>query len=207
MRQLVDSIGLSVQALTQVPLSELFERFGKMVFDLGVELGKRVNDLQVTGADIYVDTKLIEKMRDVLIHALRNCLDHGLEDPHEGPDTKPEKGTVSIHCFWEDNTLVIEVADDGRGVNLTKVKEKAYQKALIKEEDLDSVTQQDLIEMLFRPGFSMAEQVTDVSGLGVGMDVIRSTMRELKGDAVLATSAGENTILTLRIPADYYQAL
>jgi two-component system, chemotaxis family, sensor kinase CheA len=204
---LLQSIGLSVQALTQVPLADLFERFRKMVFDLGVELGKRVNDLQVTGEDIYVDTKLIEKMRDVLIHALRNCLDHGIETPDERPGTKPEKGTISIDCSWDESDLVIKVGDDGRGVNLNKVKEKAYQKGFFEDKDLDSVAQNDVIEMLFRPGFSMAAKVTDVSGRGVGMDVIRSTMRELKGEASLETSEGEATTLTLRIPADYYQAL
>jgi two-component system, chemotaxis family, sensor kinase CheA len=203
----IESIGRSVQALTQVPLGDLFERFRKMVFDLGVELGKRVNDLQVTGEDIYVDTKLIEKMRDVLIHALRNCLDHGIETPDERPDSKPEKGTISINCFWDEQDLVIEVSDDGRGVNIPKVKEKAYQKGFLKDDELDSVSQEDVVEILFRPGFSMAEKVTDVSGRGVGMDVIRSTMRELKGDAHLDTTIGEATTLALRIPADYYQAL
>jgi chemotaxis protein histidine kinase CheA/HAMP domain-containing protein len=200
-------MGKVVQALTQVPLADLFERFTKMVFDLGAELGKRFDDLKVSGEDIYVDTKLIEKMRDVLIHALRNCCDHGIEPPEERPSHKPEKGVIGVNAYWDEQDLVVEVFDDGRGVNFDAVREKAYSKGFLTDETVDDASPEDLVELLFRPGFSMAKKVTDVSGRGVGMDVIRSTMRELKGEAGLITEPGVSTTLSLRIPADYYQSL
>ena len=203
-----EEVGQSVQALTMVPLSELFDRFAKMIFDLSKELGKRVEDLRVTGEDIYVDSNLVEKMRDVLIHALRNTVDHGIETPEERRrTTKPDKGSVSVDAFWSHDNLVFEISDDGRGIDLTKVKSKAFQKRILSEEELDRIGDQDLLNLLFLPGFSTAETVTDVSGRGVGMDVVAAIMRELKGSAAISSQLGVGTKLTLQIPADYYQQL
>ena len=202
-----ESMGHAIQGLTMVPLADLFERFRKMVFDLSADLNKPVHDLQVTGDDIEVDVKLAERMRDVLIHALRNCVDHGIETPGERPKSKPSRGLIQVHCSWQEKDLVFEVIDDGRGINPEAVRAKAFAKGLLDEKAVDALADSDVAELLFLPGFSMAEKVSEVSGRGVGMDVIRSTMVELKGDAEITSTFGQGTRLTLRIPSDYYHQL
>lgn len=197
----------AVRELTVVPLDDLFERFRKMVLDLSIEVGKPVADLAVEGGDITVDTKLVEKMRDVLNHALRNAVDHGIEPAGQRPDHKPEKGTISVRCFWRDEDLIVEVTDDGRGIDLEAVRRKAVQKRLLDGERAEEAGEEELLELLFSAGFTTAERVTDLSGRGVGLDVIRSTMLGLKGGAEIRSTRGEGTTLSLWIPADYYQQL
>jgi signal transduction histidine kinase len=204
----MDELSAAVKQLTMVPMTHLFERFRKMIFDLGKELGKSVNDLEVEGDEILVDAKLIDKMRDVLIHALRNCMDHGIESPDErGKAGKEEKGHIRVLCAQSEGALVFEITDDGNGVDIEGVKQFAFQKKFLSEEALENITDQELCNLLFEPGFTTAKKVTDVSGRGVGMDVIRTTMRELKGDAEMTSESGSGSKLKLWIPADYYQRL
>jgi chemotaxis protein histidine kinase CheA len=202
-----ESLDAAVRDLTVVPLSDLFDRMTKMVLDLSIDVGKPIEDLVVEGADIHVDTKLVEKMRDVLTHALRNAVDHGIEEPKERPDHKSRRATIAVRARWQDDDLVVAVEDDGRGIDLERVRTTAVQRHKLTEEDATRATDAELIELLFTPGFSTARRVTELSGRGVGLDVIRTTMRELKGDAALASRPGEGTTLTLRIPAEYYQQL
>ncbi len=202
-----DSLHAAVRELTVVPLSDLFDRMTKMVLDLSIEVHKPLHDLAVEGADIQVDTKLIEKLRDVLTHGLRNAVDHGIEEPGERPDDKPRRATISVTASWKDDDLVVAVTDDGRGIDVERVRATAVERHKLSEEDAARATDAELIELLFTPGFSTARRVTELSGRGVGLDVIRTTMRELKGDATLTSTRGEGTTLTLRIPASYYQEL
>ena len=146
-------------------------------------------------------------MRDVLLHALRNCVDHGIEPRGERPESKPGRGRIQVHCSWQGKDLVFEVVDDGRGIDPDALRARAFEKGLIQEEQVDAMPDEEVAELLFLPGFSMAKKITDVSGRGVGMDVIRSTMIGLKGDAAVSSRFGEGTRLTLRIPSDYYQQL
>jgi two-component system chemotaxis sensor kinase CheA len=203
-----DALGRSIQRLTMVPLSNLFERFRKMVFDLADELDKRVNDMAVEGDDMLVDVTLLDKMRDVLIHALRNCLDHGIEPPAErAAALKPERGTIAVRCYQEEGALHFDIRDDGRGIDPEAVKAVALSKGVADQDALAKMSDEQILRLLFEPGFSTAKQVTDVSGRGVGMDVIRSTMRALKGEAEIESEFGVGTTLRLWIPADYYQRL
>ncbi len=191
-----------MESLTRVTLSETFERFRKMVFDLSHDLGKPVHDLEVTGAELDVDATLAEKLRDVLIHALRNCLDHGLEAADvRAAANKPVKGRVAVACRQEDGRLTFEVSDDGAGIDLDRVRAKALTAGLATEDELDVMTDDALHDLIFSPGLSTAKAVTDVSGRGVGMDVIRSTMRELNGDATITSRRGEGSTLTLWVPS------
>jgi two-component system, chemotaxis family, sensor kinase CheA len=203
-RELADAVA----SLTRVPAQDMLERFRKMAFDLAGELGKRVDDLVIEGGELEVDTKLLDLMRDVLMHALRNSVDHGLETPEERTArNKPEKGRLSLRCRMDEGGLVFEVNDDGRGVDYERVKKVAFERRLISEQQLDRVSEGDLCELLFQPGFSTAKSVTAVSGRGVGMDFIRSTMRQLKGEAVMRSQTGMGSVLTLTIPADHYQRI
>lgn len=201
-------LGAAVQELTRVPVAETLEQFKKMVVDLARDLGKRVEDPNITGGDIKVDSKLIELMRDVLMHALRNSVDHGIEPSSERAAAgKPEKGRIGIHCSNTEDGLVFEVSDDGAGIDLERVRARAFERRLVDEAELDGLGQRELIELLFQPGFSTAARVSDVSGRGVGLDVVRTTMRKLQGDAYVHTKAGEGTTLRLWIPRDYYERL
>jgi two-component system chemotaxis sensor kinase CheA len=206
-KQAYDSLDAAVRELTVVPLSDLFDRMTKMVLDLSIEVGKPMHDLVVEGGEIQVDTKLTEKLRDVLTHGLRNAVDHGIEDPKERPNDKPRRATISVLASWEGDDLVVAVSDDGRGIDLERVRATAVERHQLSEDDAARATDAELIELLFTPGFSTARRVTELSGRGVGLDVIRTTMRELKGDATMTSTRGEGTTLTLRIPASYYQEL
>jgi two-component system chemotaxis sensor kinase CheA len=166
-----------------------------------------MHDLVVEGGEIHVDTKLIEKLRDVLTHGLRNAVDHGIEAPEERPNDKPRRATISVSASWQGDDLVVAVSDDGRGIDLERVRATAVERHTLSEEDAARATDAELLELLFTPGFSTARRVTELSGRGVGLDVIRTTMRELKGDATMESTRGEGTTLTLTIPASYYQEL
>ncbi|HIN86602.1 MAG TPA: HAMP domain-containing protein, partial [Myxococcales bacterium] len=204
----MDALSEAVKRLTMVPMTDLFGRFRKMIFDLGHDLGKSIHDLEVQGDHMLVDAKLIDKMRDVLIHALRNCMDHGIESPEERVGAgKAEKGRIQVLCSQSEGALVFEIKDDGQGVDLEVVKQTAFQKSFLSEGQLEDISEEELCNLLFEPGFTTAVKVTDVSGRGVGMDVIRSTMRALKGEAHMTTERGVGSTLKLWLPADYYQQL
>jgi HPt (histidine-containing phosphotransfer) domain-containing protein/PAS domain-containing protein len=215
----IGALGAAVQALTFVPLAELFERFRKVVFDLGRDLGKSVNDLEVAGEDIAVDAKLVDRLRDVLVHAAKNAIDHGIETPSARVAAgKPEKGTLKLEARWEEarvdatgkpgqRALVLELSDDGAGFDLERVKRRAFEQRVITEADLDRVDDAGAVELAFLPGVSTSDDVTDVSGRGVGMDVVRSVVAELRGTAEVSTRRGTGTTLTLKIPAEYHQHL
>ncbi len=212
--RLHEALGRVVQALTFMPTGDLFGRMRKMVLDLAAELEKRVDDLTTAGDEIEVDVKVLDKMRDVMLHALRNSVDHGIETPAERRAVgKPEKAKISIKCAWEQNTgsdrksLIFEIVDDGAGIDIERVKAKAYEQRLFSEQELATLGAPEVMQILFRPGFSLARRVTTVSGRGVGLDVIAATMKELRGEARLTSERGRGTTLLLKIPADYYQAL
>jgi two-component system chemotaxis sensor kinase CheA len=212
--RLHDALGRVVQALTVVPTGDLFGRMRKMVLDLAGELEKRLEDLTTSGDEIEVDAKVLDKMKDVLLHALRNAVDHGIETPAERRAAgKSEKGQIQVKCAWEQGAggnrknLVFEISDDGAGIDVERVKAKAYEDRLFSEQQLGTLAPAEVMQILFRPGFSLARRITTISGRGVGLDVIAATMKELRGEARLTSERGRGTTLSLKIPADYYQAL
>lgn len=203
-----EGLARHIRQLTMVSLGDVLIPMQKMALDLAREQSKKVSDLEIVGGDILVDGVLLQKIKDILLHALRNAVDHGLEGAADrAAANKPEAGKITVHCQEQNGELLVSVQDDGRGINTDRVKAKAFQLNLVSEDQLDSVPEQTLLEFIFRPGFSTAEKVTDVSGRGVGMDVIRSRAQELHGSAQVSSQRGRGTTLTLKFPVDQYQRL
>jgi two-component system chemotaxis sensor kinase CheA len=203
-----DHLARRIRELTMTSVHDIVIPMQKMALDLAREQNKKVADLEIVGGDILVDGTLLQKIKDIMLHALRNAVDHGLEPPADrAASNKPDQGKISIQCQELEGELVVSIADDGRGINTDRVKAKAFALNLLTEDQLDSVPEEKLFEYIFRPGFSTAEKVTEVSGRGVGMDVIRSRAEELQGSARITSRPGNGTTLTLKFPVDQYQRL
>ncbi len=204
----LDDLEGAVRSLTFVPLGDLFDRLGKVVLDTARDLGKQVADLEVAGDDVAVDAKLVDKLRDVLVHAVRNAVDHGIEAPESRVAAgKPEKGTLRVQASWRDDKLVVTLSDDGAGFDLESVKRRAVERRALAESELGTLTESDALELAFLPGVTTSDKVTEVSGRGVGMDVVRTVMAGLQGTARVQSTRGVGSTLTLEIPAGYHQHL
>ncbi|MBI5179663.1 MAG: hybrid sensor histidine kinase/response regulator [Nitrospinae bacterium] len=198
---LMDELLEKVSRMRMLPLSTTLDSFPRYVRDIAASCGKKA-ELGVSGADTEMDKKIIEKIGDALLHMVRNSVDHGIEIPEERISTgKPETGAIRITAGYEGGSAFIEVADDGGGIPLDKVKEKAIQKRLHTEEELERMTEQQLLNLIFRPGFSTSAFITDISGRGVGMDVVKENIVEqLKGSIQVKTEAGKGTAFRIRLP-------
>lgn len=186
--------------LRMVPVERVFNRFPRMVRDLSKELGKEVQ-LIIEGEDTELDKLVIDEIGDPLVHLLRNSLDHGLELPDErARDGKPLMGTILLRAGYEGNHVVIEVADDGKGIDPGRLRRKAVQNALMSEEEADRLSDQQAIELIFHQGFSTAEQVTDISGRGVGMDAVQRKVETLGGTIEVKSQVGAGTLTTITLP-------
>ncbi len=188
----------SVMQIRMLPISFAFNRFPRVVHDLSATLGKKV-ELVVSGEGTELDKTVLEQIGDPLVHLVRNSIDHGIESPQERvAKGKPEVGTVNLNAYHQGGNIVIEVADDGAGLNKKAIINKAVQQGLIDEgEDLPDA---EVFDLLFRPGFSTAKEVTDVSGRGVGMDVVRRNVRTLGGNVEVTSVPGEGSTFTVRLP-------
>ncbi|MFO1217839.1 MAG: chemotaxis protein CheA [Burkholderiaceae bacterium] len=184
--------------LRMVPVGETFSRFHRVVRDVSKELGKTV-DLQITGGDTELDKSMVETIADPLMHLVRNSLDHGLEPSAERQAAgKSAQGHLALHAYHESGSVIIEVSDDGRGLNRERILAKAVERGLVAADvqlDDDQVHQ-----LIFEPGFSTAEQVTNLSGRGVGMDVVRRNVDALRGQIKIASQAGTGTTVQIRLP-------
>lgn len=187
--------------MRMLPLGVVFDPLAQMARELAQSLGKRV-ECRVRGSEIELDRQLIDRLSDPLIHLLRNALDHGLESPNERHAAgKPPKGQLSIEAWQDGNWVVVEMRDDGAGIHLEAIRQKALAKQLLTEEQLSALSDQETLELIFLPGFSTKTMITDFSGRGVGMDVVKRTMMdELSGDIQLASDPGKGTRFTLRLP-------
>jgi two-component system chemotaxis sensor kinase CheA len=180
-----------------VPLSESILRFKRLIRDLSRQLDKDV-DLVTEGIDTEVDKGTIDQLNDPLMHIIRNCIDHGIELPHvRRRNGKPETGTIKISANNSGNFVIIRIEDDGAGMDLEKIHQKAVEKGLIKAKD--KLSKQELLEMIFLPGFSTAKNLTEVSGRGVGMDVVKRKIAELRGEVIVDTWPGTGTSFTLKL--------
>jgi two-component system chemotaxis sensor kinase CheA len=189
-----------VMQVRMIPVEAVFMRFPRLVRDLSTKLGKQV-DLQLVGKDTELDRTVVDALGDPLVHLVRNALDHGLERPEERVAAgKPETGTLEISAQHAGGNVVITVRDDGRGVNPRKVAEKAAERGLISPEAIDSIDAARAIELLFSAGFSTAEVTSDISGRGVGMDAVRTMIRELGGEVTLTSELGAGTTAQIRLP-------
>ncbi len=188
----------NVMRIRMLPISFTFSRFPRMVRDLSRQLGKKI-ELKLSGEQTELDKTVLEKIGDPLVHLVRNALDHGLETPAQRKAAgKPETGVITLHAYHQGGNIMIEISDDGRGLNRQKIRAKAVASGIIGENDPLSIEQiQDLI---FQPGFSTAEKVTDVSGRGVGMDVVRRNINELNGSIDVRSEEGVGSTFTIRLP-------
>jgi len=183
-----------------IPLSKIVDTFPRLVRDVARETGKQVN-FTVTGEDIELDRTILTEIRDPLIHVLRNAVDHGIEPPEEREQKgKEPTGNVSLTATRDRDHVNIEVADDGAGLDPEMLKEKAIEKGVKTESELERMEESEIYDLVFHPGFSTAEEVTDVSGRGVGMDVVHNTVKQLDGTVNVESELGEGTTVTLRLP-------
>lgn len=188
----------SVMNIRMLPISFVFNRFPRLVHDLGAKLGKKI-DLKLIGEHTEVDKTVVELISDPLVHLVRNSLDHGIEMPAERLAAgKPETGTVTLEAYHRGGNIVIEVGDDGRGLNKSKLRAKAVEKGLIQDDAV--LTDKQTYELIFMPGFSTAEQLTDVSGRGVGMDVVRRNIQALGGNIEIVSELGSGTTMAIHLP-------
>ena len=190
----------AIMQIRMMPVSFVFQRFPRLVRDTSRRLGKDVQ-LVLEGQDTAADKNIIEALGDPLVHMVRNSLDHGLEAPEARLAAgKPAQGTLRIVARQESDRVVIEISDDGRGIDPAVIKRKAYEKGLIDEASLERMSDQEAIQLVFAPGFSTAEVVSDLSGRGVGMDVVRTAIERIHGSIALESVKGQGTRIRLSLP-------
>lgn len=183
-----------------LPVENLFKKFPRMVRDLAQKAGKEINFL-VEGQETELDRSVIEEIGDPLMHLLRNAIDHGVESPAEREAAgKPRVGTIRLTARHEENRIIITVQDDGRGIDPEKVRRSAVKKGLLTEEAAHRLSDDEAIDLIFVPGFSTAERVTEVSGRGVGMDVVRRNLERLNGSVEVDTTPGQGTTFRITLP-------
>ncbi|HHG75033.1 MAG TPA: chemotaxis protein CheA [Persephonella sp.] len=200
MSRTVSDLQDAVMKLRMQPVKKVFSKFPRIVRDLAKKLNKKVN-LVLEGEDTEIDRSILDKLEDPMIHLVRNAIDHGIEPPEERVKAgKPEVGTVKLIAYQEGDRIIIAIEDDGRGINVEKVKQKAVEKGLITPEQAKNMSDKEAFELLFMPGFSTADQVSDVSGRGVGMDVVASTIHALRGTIEVESEPGEGTKFIMKLP-------
>jgi two-component system, chemotaxis family, sensor kinase CheA len=198
--RVLNDLQRSVMKIRMVPVEQLFRRFPRMVRDTAQRCNKQVN-LQVTGQDTDLDKSLLDAIAEPLTHIVRNAVGHGLEGPAERQAAgKPVAGTITLNAYHQANQLIVEVNDDGRGIDVEKVKAKAVRNGLARAEEVARMTDSEVLELIFRPGFSTADEITEISGRGVGLDVVRSVLHRLKGTVELETNVGQGTKFRLKLP-------
>jgi two-component system chemotaxis sensor kinase CheA len=191
---------LGVMKMRMQPIAKVFSKFPRLVRDISGPLGKAV-ELKVSGEETEVDKSVIEQIGDPMVHIIRNAVDHGLETPQDRvAQGKPALGTISISAEQKGSQIIIEVSDDGRGINLDKVRKKAVHKGLITAEEASRMTDEAIINLIFLPGFSTAEVATELSGRGVGMDVVKTNISKLNGSVEITSKKDQGSTFTIRIP-------
>lgn len=191
---------LVVMKLRMIKIAKVFNRFPRVVRDLCKDLSKEA-ELMIYGEDTEVDKNLIEEINDPLVHLIRNSLDHGIEKPADRiAKGKNPKGTVILSAEHEGNNILIKVSDDGKGIDPEAIKEKAISKGFLSREKAKELSKQDAFNLIFHPGFSTAEVVTNVSGRGVGMDVVKTNVSRLRGTIAVESELGKGTSIILRLP-------
>ncbi|MFO7606640.1 MAG: chemotaxis protein CheA [Desulfurivibrionaceae bacterium] len=189
-----------VMKIRMLPVAQLFNRYPRLVRDLIHKTGKKVN-LEVRGEETELDKMVIEEISDPLIHIIRNAVDHGLETPEERRKAgKDETGSLVLEAYHESNHIVIEITDDGRGIDIDKIKSKAVAKGLISQQEISRISDAEARRFIMMPGFSTAETATETSGRGVGMDVIKTNIEKLNGTVEVESQQGVQTMIRIKIP-------
>jgi two-component system chemotaxis sensor kinase CheA len=200
LHRIAEELQAAVMDIRMLPLSVAFSRFPRLVRDLSRRLGKNI-ELALDGEDTMADKDVIEALADPLVHLVRNSLDHGVETPDERLAAgKPATARITLAAVADGDAVIVEISDDGRGIDAARVKRKAYEKGLISEEELEALSESDAVELVFRPGFSTADQVSDLSGRGVGMDAVRASVEKLGGAVTMKSQFGRGSSTRLRLP-------
>ncbi len=200
LERITTSLHDAVMKVRMVPVERTFNRFPRLVRDLSKELGKNIK-LFMSGEETEVDRTVIDEIGDPLIHLIRNSLDHGIESPAEREKAgKDETGFVALRAYPDGNTVVIEVEDDGHGINPEVIKRKAIEKKIVTKEEADLMPEKELINLLFNAGFSTVDVVTDVSGRGVGLDVVKSKIEAINGTVEVISTLGQGSKFVIRLP-------
>ncbi|MED3035588.1 chemotaxis protein CheA [Bacillus thuringiensis] len=186
--------------MRMVPIETVFNRFPRMVRMLAKDLGKKI-DLQITGEDTEVDKIVIDEIGDPLVHLIRNAIDHGIETVEQRRDAgKNETGTIKLEAFHSGNHVVIQITDDGNGIHKGKVLEKAIKNGVVTESEANKLTDREVFDLIFQPGFSTAEVVSDLSGRGVGLDVVKHTIHSLGGHLIIDSEEGKGSTFRIELP-------
>ena len=194
------SLHESVMKVRMVPIESVVNKFPRMIRDLSKNLGKKM-ELYMSGEETELDRTVVDEIGDPLMHLLRNSADHGLESAEiRAQRGKPAVGSIFLDAYQDGNNVVIEVRDDGNGIDIEAVKEKAIERGVITPEQAATMAEKDIINLLFLPSFSTAKKVSDVSGRGVGLDVVRSKIESLSGEVEVKTKLGEGSTWTIRLP-------
>lgn len=207
LNQVVSSVSMvttdlqtAVMKTRMLAIGKVFNKFPRMIRDLARELNKKI-DLVISGEETELDKSIVEVIGDPLVHIIRNSCDHGIETLEDRTSKgKPEMGRVELMAYNEGNSIVIEIRDDGKGLDAELLKDKAFQKGLITEREADQMTDKEAYALIFKPGFSMAKNVTNISGRGVGMDVVKTNIEKLNGIIEVDSELGNGTTIKLKIP-------
>ncbi|EKM3878111.1 response regulator [Campylobacter upsaliensis] len=193
-------VQLAVMKTRMQPIAKVFNKFPRVVRDLSRELGKQI-ELEITGEETELDKSIVEEIGDPIMHMIRNSCDHGVEDPAtRKANGKPERGVVQLKAYNEGNHIVVEITDDGKGLDAAGLKMKALEKNLITEKEAEQMTNKEAFALIFKPGFSTAAKVTNVSGRGVGMDVVKTNIEKLNGVIEIDSELGKGSTFKLKIP-------
>lgn len=195
-----DGIQKSVMDTRMVPIGPLFNRFKRVVRDITRANGKNIR-LHISGEKTELDKRMVDELGDPLIHMVRNSADHGIESPDAREAAgKPREGTISLSAFQRGNSIIVQVADDGKGLDIEGIAEKAVEKGIVSDADIRNMSTHRIAQLALEPGLTTAEKVTEVSGRGMGGDIVKSKIEELNGTIDLATSPGQGTTITVKLP-------
>jgi two-component system chemotaxis sensor kinase CheA len=198
--RVLNDLQRSVMKIRMVPVDQLFRRFPRMVRDVSRQCGREV-ELDISGQDTDLDKGILDAIAEPLTHLVRNAVSHGIETPEERRKLgKPAQGVIRLNAYHHGNQVVVEVSDDGRGIDAQKIRAKAIELGMTTPEEAARLSETEILDFIFRPGFSTAEQVTEVSGRGVGMDVVQSVLHRLKASVSLETHLGRGTTFRLKLP-------
>jgi two-component system chemotaxis sensor kinase CheA len=198
--RVLNDLQRSVMKVRMVPVEQLFRRFPRMVRDVAKQCGKQV-ELVLSGQDTALDKSLLDAIAEPLTHLVRNAIGHGIESAEVRTRSgKPAHGTIRLQAYHQGNQVIVEISDDGRGIDVQKVKSRAIERRLLKREEADRLSEADILDFIFRPGFSTADEITEISGRGVGLDVVQSVLHRLKGTVHLASHPGQGSTFRLQLP-------
>ncbi len=198
--RVLNDLQRSVMKVRMVPVEQLFRRFPRMVRDVAKQCGKQV-DLVMNGQDTALDKSLLDAIAEPLTHLVRNAIGHGIESAEERSRMeKPARGTIRLQAYHQGNQVIVEISDDGRGIDTQKVKNRAIERGLLKREEASRLGEADILDLIFRPGFSTADEITEISGRGVGLDIVQSVLHRLKGTVHVVSHPGQGSTFRMQLP-------